>query len=88
MAGFSKTQLLPTLHVCLCRLCPIFSGTELSAVIFGQHVRLILILVIFFFCGCMKDNVYDRKPRTEEELKENIRKEIANIPAEELQRLN
>jgi hypothetical protein len=36
-----------TLHVCLCRLCPMSSGTELSAVIFGQHVHLILIFVIF-----------------------------------------
>jgi hypothetical protein len=38
---------LPTLHVCLCRLCPMFSGTELSAVVFCQHVHPILIFVIF-----------------------------------------
>jgi hypothetical protein len=25
----NKTQLLPTLHVCPCRLCPMSSGTEL-----------------------------------------------------------
>jgi hypothetical protein len=30
-----------------CRLCPISSGTEISAVIFGQHVHLILIYAIF-----------------------------------------
>jgi hypothetical protein len=47
MAGFSKTQLLPTLHVCVCRLCPMSLGTELSAVIFGQHVHMIFIPVIF-----------------------------------------
>jgi hypothetical protein len=35
----------------------------------------------FFLCGCLKDKVYNSNPRTEE-LKENIRKEIANIPAE------
>jgi hypothetical protein len=33
--------------VYLCRLCPMSSWTELSAVIFGQHVHLILILVTF-----------------------------------------
>jgi hypothetical protein len=47
MDGFGKTQLLPTLHVHLCRLCPMSSGTELSAVVFGQHLHPILILVIF-----------------------------------------
>jgi hypothetical protein len=38
MADFNKTQLLSKLHL-LCRLCPISCGrgTELSAVIFGQH---------------------------------------------------
>jgi hypothetical protein len=29
------------------RLCPMSSATELSAVVFGQHVHLILILVFF-----------------------------------------
>jgi hypothetical protein len=36
----------------------------------------------FLFWGCLKDKVYNRNPRTEE-LKENIRREIANIPAEQ-----
>jgi hypothetical protein len=36
----------------------------------------------------LKDKVYNRNPRTEEELKENIRRGIANIPAEQLQRVN
>jgi hypothetical protein len=30
----------------------------------------------------LKDRVYNGKPRTEEELKENICRETANIPAE------
>jgi hypothetical protein len=46
MAGFGKTQLLHTLHVYICRLCSTFSERELSAVVFGQHIQLILILVI------------------------------------------
>jgi hypothetical protein len=40
-----------------------------------------------FFRGCFKDRVYNSNPRTEE-VKENIRREIANIPAEQLQRVN
>jgi hypothetical protein len=36
----------------------------------------------------LKDRVYNSNPRTEEELKENIPREIANIPAEQLQRVN
>jgi hypothetical protein len=47
MAGFIKTLLLPTLHRCVCRLCLMSLGTEISAVVFGQHVHLILILAIF-----------------------------------------
>jgi hypothetical protein len=63
------------------------SGTELSSVVFGQHVHSILILKCFFFWGCLKDDVYNSYPRTEE-LKENIRREIANIFAEQLQWVN
>jgi hypothetical protein len=51
------------------------SGTELSAVIFGQHVHLILILFDFFFWGCLQDKFYSNNPLTEE-LRENIRREI------------
>jgi hypothetical protein len=36
----------------------------------------------FFFWGCLKDEFYNSHPRTEEELRENSRKKIANIPAE------
>jgi hypothetical protein len=64
------------------------SGAELSAVVFGQRVHVILILVIFFFPGCLKGKVYKSNPRTEEELKENIHREIANLSAEQLQRVN
>jgi hypothetical protein len=60
------------------------SGTELSAVVFGQHVHLILIFAIFFFWGCLKNKVCNSNARMEE-LKENIHREIANIPAEQLQ---
>jgi hypothetical protein len=48
----------------------------------------ILILAFFFFWGCLKDKVYNSSPQTEEELKENIRKGIAYILAEQLQRVN
>jgi hypothetical protein len=60
------------------------SGTELSPVVFGQHFQLILNLD-FFFCGCLKHNVYNRNPQIEE-LNENNHREIANIPAEQLRR--
>jgi hypothetical protein len=37
----------------------------------------------FFFWGCLGGKVYNRNLQTEE-LKENIRREIANIPPEQL----
>jgi hypothetical protein len=42
----------------------------------------------FFFWGCLKDKAYSSNPRTVEELKENIRREISNIPAENFQKVN
>jgi hypothetical protein len=42
----------------------------------------------FFFWGCLKDKVYNSNTRTEKELKENILREIANIHAKQLQRVN
>jgi hypothetical protein len=42
----------------------------------------------FFFWVCLKNKVYNSKPISEEELKENIIREIANIPVEQLQRVN
>jgi hypothetical protein len=41
----------------------------------------------FFFRGCLKDKVYKSNHRTEE-LKDNIGREIVNIPAGQLQRVN
>jgi hypothetical protein len=41
----------------------------------------------FFFWGCLNDNIDDSNPGTEE-LKENIRREIAKIYAERLQIVN
>jgi hypothetical protein len=36
----------------------------------------------------LKDKVYNSNPRTEEELHGNIRRETANIPEEQLQKVN
>jgi hypothetical protein len=41
----------------------------------------------FFLLGLFEGKVYKSNPRTEE-LKENIHREIANIPTEELQNVN
>jgi hypothetical protein len=42
-----------------------------------------------FFCwDCLKDKVYSSNPRKEEELMGNIRKETANIPAYQLQKVD
>jgi hypothetical protein len=38
----------------------------------------------FFFWGCLKDKACNSNPQIQEELKENICGEIANIPAEQL----
>jgi hypothetical protein len=63
------------------------SGTELSAVLFGQHVHPILILVIFFSWGFLRDKIYNSNPCTEG-LKEHIGREIGINPAEQLQGVN
>jgi hypothetical protein len=36
-----------TAHTHLCRLCPVSSGIEFSAVVFGQHIHLFVIFIIF-----------------------------------------
>jgi hypothetical protein len=41
----------------------------------------------FLFWGCLKAKVHNSNPRTKE-LDENICREMANIPAEQLQRVN
>jgi hypothetical protein len=40
-----------------------------------------------FFWGCLMDKVYNCNPQMEE-LKENIRRKTANIPAQQFQRVN
>jgi hypothetical protein len=56
------------------------SGTELSAVVFGLDVHLILILVIFLL-GLLEGQSLQQNARTAQ-LKENIRKEITSILAD------
>jgi hypothetical protein len=57
-------------------------------VVVGHHVYPILIFVIFFFFwDCLKDRIYNTNPQTEK-LEENILREIANIPAEQPQRVS
>jgi hypothetical protein len=41
----------------------------------------------FFFWGYLKDKFYSNNPRTEE-LKESICREISNVPAVHLQKVN
>jgi hypothetical protein len=53
----------------LCRLCPMFSGTELSAVLFGQQRSPDLNPCDFFFQGCPKDKIYNSNSQTDDELK-------------------
>jgi hypothetical protein len=60
-------------------------GTELS-VVFGQQIHPNVTLVIFFWGG-LGDKIYNSNPQMEE-LEEHICREIANIPAEQLQRVN
>jgi hypothetical protein len=50
-------------------------------VVFDQHVHLSLNLE---FWDCFNDKVYNNNPQMEE-LKENIHRKIANVPAEQLQ---
>jgi hypothetical protein len=63
------------------------SETEIPAVTFGHHVPPILTLGTFFFWRCLKDIIHNSNPRTKE-LNENIRREIANIPEEQLRRVD
>jgi hypothetical protein len=89
MAGFSKTQLLPTARtrMSMQALSDVFGGKIISSGIWAARSP-DLNPCDFFFWGCLKDKVYNSNPGTEGELKENIRREIANIPAEQLQNVN
>jgi hypothetical protein len=42
----------------------------------------------FFFWSCLKDKAYNCNPQTEEELEENLYREIVNICVEQLYRVN
>jgi hypothetical protein len=55
-------------------------------VVFCQHIHLSQAL-IFFFWSCLTDTVYNRNTQLQE-LKENIHRETADIPAEQLQGVN
>jgi hypothetical protein len=61
-------------------------GAELTAVVFGQHVHLTLIFVTFSSGVVWRIKFTTVSP--EENLNENIHRETANIPVEQLQRLN
>jgi hypothetical protein len=65
MAGFSKTQLLPTLHVyvIICRLCQMSSGTELPAVVFGPHVCPLFTLLGYIFLYNHRSNERCERPK-------------------------
>jgi hypothetical protein len=82
MAGFSKTQLLPALHLRI--------SMETLSNVFGERMISSGVWLArspdlnpcdFLFCGCLKGKVYNSNPRTEEEAKENIRREIATSSA-------
>jgi hypothetical protein len=68
-------------------LSDVFGNRIISSGIWPAHSPDLNPCDFFFFWGCLKDNVYSSNPRTGE-LKETIRREIANIPAEQLQRVN
>jgi hypothetical protein len=86
MAGFSKTQPLPTLHVSMQALSDVFRDRSISSDI-SPACSPNLNPYDFFFWDCLKDQVYSSNPQTKE-LKENIHREISNIPAEHLQKVN
>jgi hypothetical protein len=65
------------------------SGTELTGVVFGQHVHTILILAIFSSGVVWRTKFTTVTPERKNYLvKENIPRDSTNIPAEQLQRVN
>jgi hypothetical protein len=83
MAGFTMTQLLP---MSMQALSDVLENRTIISSIWPASSSG-LNPCDFLFWGCLKDKVYNSNPRTKE-LKENIRREIANIPVEQLQRIN
>jgi hypothetical protein len=79
MTSYNKTA-TATAHTARMYMYTLMSsGTELSAMVLGQRVHPILILVTFFFWGCLKATFTAVSPK-QKKLKENIRREDANIP--------
>jgi hypothetical protein len=66
MAGFSKTQLLPTLHVYLRALSDAFGDRIASSCIWPARSPNLNPCDLFFW-ACLKDKVYNSHPQTEEE---------------------
>jgi hypothetical protein len=58
------------------------SGTEISALVFGRHIHLTLILTIFSSVVLCKTKFETVKPIWKNY--KNIHRETANIPAEQL----
>jgi hypothetical protein len=86
MGGFSKTQLLLTLHVLSMQaLSDVFGDRIISSDIWPARSP-DPNPCDFFFWGYLKGKVCSNNPRTEEELEENSHREISNIPAVHLQR--
>jgi hypothetical protein len=71
-------------RMCMQALSDVFGDRIISSGIWSARS---LDLCDFFFWGCLKDKMYSSNPQTEE-LKENICREIANIPSEQLQGVN
>jgi hypothetical protein len=82
VAGFSKTAIAHTAPIFMQALFHVFGDRFISSGIWSARSR------DFFFWGCLKDKVYNIIPRTEEDPKENVCKEVANIPAKQLRRVN
>jgi hypothetical protein len=75
-----------TVHIPMQALPRVFEDRIISSIWPARSPD--LNLVIFFFWSCFKANVYSNKPQTGKQLKENIPREIENIPAVQLQRVN
>jgi hypothetical protein len=76
-----------TTHMSMQALSNVFRDRIISSDIWPAHSP-DLNPCDFFFWGCLKDEVYSNNPRMEQERKENIHREISNIPAEHLQKVN
>jgi hypothetical protein len=68
-------------------LSDVFTDEIISSFISPGHIPEICPCDFFFFWDCLKDKVYNSYPQTEG-LKEIFRKDIANISAEQLERVN